>query len=103
MCSSLKLWLVTTGAKAAVEGDRVENLSGSLWTLTKCVINVRMPSLTYHTPFQVLTHIKTHAEHYLSSFLVLLARAGMPPSGLGDHDGPAVRSLPFLAARRCSV
>lgn len=37
----LKLWLVTTRAKAVVEGDRVENLAGALCTLTKCVLNVR--------------------------------------------------------------
>jgi hypothetical protein len=37
----LKLWLVTTRAKAVVEGDRVENLGGALCTLTKCVLNVR--------------------------------------------------------------
>lgn len=34
---------MTTRAKAVVEGDRVENLGGALWTMAKCIINVRGP------------------------------------------------------------
>lgn len=36
----LRMWVVTNRAKAAVQGDRVENLGGVLWAMTKSALQV---------------------------------------------------------------